>query len=148
MIRVQTEDFDPSKESEVLVRGRTDIGALVTFTGYVRDQAGQISAIELEHYPAMAMRELESLEQDAFRRWPLAGCLIIHRHGLLKPGERIVLVAAASAHRQAAFSAAEFLMDYLKTRAPFWKKETGKSGEAHWVEAAVKDDQALARWRS
>jgi len=144
MIRIQREDFDPGREADALVRGRTDIGALVTFTGLVRGEAG--SAIELEHYPAMAEKELEAIEAEARKRWPLEACLVIHRHGRLLPGERIVLVVTASAHREAAFAAAEFLMDYLKTRAPFWKRETTQAGTI-WVEAKSKDDDAAERWK-
>ena len=140
MIRVQREDFDPGREADALVRGRTDVGALVTFTGLVRGEPG--NAIELEHYPAMAQKELEAIEAQARARWPLQDCLVIHRHGKLLPGERIVLVVTASAHREAAFAAAEFLMDYLKTRAPFWKREG-----AVWVEAKAKDDDAMERWK-
>ena len=141
MIKIQHDDFDTARETEALTAGRTDVGALVTFTGLVRD-----IAIELEHYPAMATRELQALEAEAERRWPLKACLIIHRVGRLEPGARIVLVAAASAHRADAFAAAEFLMDALKTRAPFWKREFHDDGPK-WVEAAAKDDAAAARWQ-
>jgi molybdopterin synthase catalytic subunit len=144
MIRIQREDFDPGREADTLVRGRTDVGALVTFTGLVRGEPG--SAIELEHYAAMAQTELDAIEAEARARWPLQDCLVIHRYGRLLPGERIVLVVTASAHREAAFAAAEFLMDYLKTRAPFWKRETTKDGTV-WVEAKAKDDDALERWK-
>jgi molybdopterin synthase catalytic subunit len=143
MIRIQKEDFDPGREADVLVRGRTDIGALVTFTGLVRGETGH--AIELEHYPAMAEKALAAIEAEARKRWTLEDCLVIHRYGTLMPGQRIVLVVTASAHREAAFAAAEFLMDYLKTRAPFWKRETAPDG-AHWVAAAQKDDEAAERW--
>ncbi len=152
MIRLQREDFDIGAEIDRLVGARTDIGAVVTFSGLVRDLAGvraggrPVGGIELEHYPAMAMRELEAIEREALTRWPLQGSLIIHRFGRLAPGERIVLVVTASAHRGEAFAAAEFLMDYLKTRAPFWKREATAQGPL-WVEAADKDTDALKRWR-
>ena len=145
MIRIQREDFDPGHEADVLIRGRTDIGALVTFTGLVRGEPG--NAITLEYYPAMAQKELEAIEAQARERWPLQECLVIHRHGTLLPGERIVLVVTASAHREAAFAAAEFLMDYLKTRAPFWKQETTAAG-TRWVEATAQDDEAAERWKT
>ncbi|MDA7946946.1 MAG: molybdopterin synthase catalytic subunit MoaE [Hyphomicrobiaceae bacterium] len=147
MIRVQQEDFDISAEIAKLRSGRTDIGAIVTFTGTVRDTAkGEpISEMTLEHYPGMTESELERIEQDAHARWPLQDSVIIHRHGPMKPGDNIVLVVTASAHRQAAFEAAEFLMDYLKTNAPFWKKEVGPDGGA-WVDARDSDDDALKRW--
>ena len=148
MIRLQLEDFDIGAEVDAVVGGRTDIGAVVTFTGLVRDMAGgqPVAAITLEHYPEMAMRELGQIEREAETRWSLQGSLIIHRFGRLLAGERIVLVVTASPHRAEAFEAAEFLMDYLKTRAPFWKSETTPDGEL-WVQAAAKDNDALKRWR-
>ena len=148
MIRVQTEDFDIGAEVRRLTAGRTDLGAIVTFTGTVRDTAkGQpIEAMALEHYPGMTERELERIEREAHARWPLAGSLVVHRVGSLKPGDNIVLVVTASAHRKAAFEAAEFLMDYLKTSAPFWKSETAANGSAEWVDARESDDAAMARW--
>lgn len=148
MIRIQREDFDIAREIEALVGGRTDIGAVVTFTGLVRDHAGgtTIEGFELEHYPAMAARELAAIEAEARTRFSLQASLIIHRHGRLALGARIVLVVTASAHRADAFAAAEFLMDYLKTRAPFWKRETTAVG-AQWVEAQSSDDAAAERWR-
>ncbi len=148
MIRLQREDFDIGREVDALTKGRADIGAVVTFTGLVRDIAhgASVSAIELEHYPAMAARELEHIEKEAASRWNLQASLIIHRYGKLEAGARIVLVAAAAAHRADAFAAAEFLMDYLKTKAPFWKREHTVSG-LRWVEAEAKDDTAAARWR-
>jgi len=148
-VRVETADFDLSREVKNLVGARTDIGAIVTFTGTVRDTAkGQpITAMTLEHYPGMTEAELERVEAEAKQRWPLQATLIIHRYGELKPGDNIVLVVTASAHRQAAFEAAEFLMDYLKTRAPFWKKETSAEGESHWVDARESDDSAAERWQ-
>ena len=143
-VRVQREDFDLGAELEALRAGRRDIGALVSFTGLVRDTGG-LESMELEHYPGMTEKALAGIEADARGRWPLQACLIVHRYGRLLPGEQIVLVATASAHRGAAFAAAEFLMDYLKSRAPFWKKETGPQGGA-WVDARDEDLAALARW--
>lgn len=136
MIRVQAQDFDIGAEIADLTRGRTDIGAVVTFTGIVRDVA-----LELEHYPGMTERELGRIEDEAHERWMLQASLMVHRIGKLAPGDNIVLVVTASAHREDAFKAAEFLMDYLKTRAPFWKRE----GE-RWVEARGSDDDAAKRW--
>ncbi|MGV1014590.1 MAG: molybdenum cofactor biosynthesis protein MoaE [Methyloceanibacter sp.] len=143
MIRVQQEDFDVAAEIARLRAGRTDIGAIVTFTGTVRDQSGAVTEMTLEHYPGMTERELERIEAEANARWPLQASLIVHRTGTLAPGDNIVLVATASEHRDAAFDAAKFLMDYLKTRAPFWKRETGPGG-SHWVEAAPDDEIARA----
>lgn len=147
MIRVQSEDFDIGAEIEQLTAGRTDLGAIVSFTGTVRDQAGgkQINEMTLEHYPGMTEAELARVETQAKERWPLAASLIVHRFGRLEPGDRIVLVITASAHRSAAFEAAEFLMDYLKTNAPFWKREVSEAG-ARWVEAKDSDDDRTARW--
>jgi molybdopterin synthase catalytic subunit len=133
-------------EAEAGTRGA--MGGLVTFSGYCRDEGGRLKALELEHYPAMATRELAKVAGETCRRWPLFACRAIHRHGLILPGEEIVLVACASAHRQAAFEAATFLMDYLKTRAPFWKREHLADGSiGAWVEAKASDDAAAARWR-
>ena len=146
MIRVQQEDFDIGAEVAKLKAGRTDIGAIVTFTGTVRDQDGAVTAMTLEHYPGMTEAELQRVEAEARSRWPLQACLIVHRTGSLKPGDNIVLVATASEHRDAAFDAAKFLMDYLKTRAPFWKLEDGPGG-ACWVEASSSDDAAASRWK-
>jgi molybdopterin synthase catalytic subunit len=143
--RLQREDFDPGAEVAALVAGRTDIGAVVTFTGLVRDRGEGLVAIELEHYPGMTEAALAAIEAEAWSRWPLDACLVIHRFGRLAPGDRIVLVATASAHRQAAFAAAEFLMDYLKSRAPFWKKEERPEGAA-WVEPREEDETELLRW--
>jgi molybdopterin synthase catalytic subunit len=147
-VRVQTQDFDIGAEVKRLAAGRTDIGAIVTFTGTVRGEAkGQpITAMLLEHYPGMTEAELERVEAEAHRRWPLQASTIIHRTGELKPGDNIVLVVTASAHRHAAFEAAAFLMDYLKSNAPFWKKETLAAGESRWVDARESDEDALARW--
>jgi molybdopterin synthase catalytic subunit len=146
--RVQPEDFDIAAEQRRLTAGRTDIGAVVAFTGLCRDEAGALAALELEHYPGMAEEEMARVLDEARARWPLDGATIIHRHGRIAPGANIVLVVAASRHRLAAFAAAEFLMDYLKTRAPFWKKEHRKDGaEGGWVEAKEADDAAMERWR-
>jgi molybdopterin synthase catalytic subunit len=147
-VRVQREDFDIGAEVARLTTGRTDIGAIVTFTGTVRGGSGEgaISAMTLEHYPSMTEDELARVEAEAGARWPLQASLIVHRIGTLRPGDNIVLVATASAHRQAAFDAAAFLMDYLKTRAPFWKKETAADGRESWVESRESDDIAAERW--
>ena len=140
-IRVQTENFDAAAEALALTHGRTDIGALVSFVGLCRDEAGALEALELEHYPGMAVAELARIADEAESRWPLLGLTIVHRSGKILPGESIVLVLTASSHRQAAFSAAEFLMDWLKTRAPFWKKEHRRDGTSgDWVEAKADDD--------
>jgi molybdopterin synthase catalytic subunit len=147
-IRLQREDFDVAAEVGRLTHGRSDIGAVVTFTGVCRgDEAGEpIAALTLEHYPEMARAEIARHVEEAQGRWPLLGVTVIHRYGRLLPGDNIVLVVTASAHREAAFAAAEFLMDYLKTRAPFWKKVERASG-AVWVEAKASDDAAALRWR-
>jgi molybdopterin synthase catalytic subunit len=147
VVRVQREDFDVGAEIAKLKAGRTDIGAIVTFTGTVRDQDGAVSAMTLEHYPGMTERELERIEGEANARWPLQASLIVHRYGRLEPGDNIVLVVTASAHRDAAFEAARFLMDYLKTRAPFWKQESGPGGRS-WVEAETRDEDARASWKA
>jgi molybdopterin synthase catalytic subunit len=146
-IRLQREPFDAAAEAATLSRGRSDVGAVVTFTGICRgDEQGEpIAALTLEHYPGMAEAEIERHVKEANERWPLAGVTVIHRHGRIEPGEDIVMVATASAHRQAAFAAAEFLMDYLKTRAPFWK-QVEKAGGKTWVEAKAADDAAAGRW--
>ncbi|TGQ12083.1 MULTISPECIES: molybdenum cofactor biosynthesis protein MoaE [unclassified Mesorhizobium] len=147
-IRIQREDFDVAAEIAGLTGGRTDIGAVVTFSGLCRDEQGALSALELEHYPGMAEAEIGRIAAEAVERWPLQGLTVIHRHGKIMPGENIVLVVAASSHRQAAFEAANFLMDYLKSRAPFWKKEHLADGsEGGWVEAKEADDQAADRWK-
>ncbi len=147
MIRVQEEDFDLAVEVKALTQGNTRIGGVVTFTGLVRDMADgtTISEMTLEHYPGMTERMLQEIEAEANQRWPLDGSLIIHRYGALKPGDQIVLVITASAHRQAAFEAAEFLIDWLKTKAPFWKREATPKGD-QWVAAKTDDDAAAARW--
>ena len=151
-VRLQREAFDAAKETAELTRGRTDIGAVVTFSGICRaDENGEpIAALHLEHYPEMAQAEIGRHIEAARQRWPLLGVTVIHRYGRIAPGEPIVLVVTASSHRQAAFAAAEFLMDYLKTRAPFWKqveKEGGKSADKIWVEAKASDDTAAERWK-
>lgn len=147
-VRVQTQDFDIGAEVRALTAGRPGIGAVATFTGLVRggNSPGDVATMELEHYPGMTEAELARVEAEAAARWPLSSSLIIHRYGLLRPGDQIVLVIACSAHRHAAFEAAQFLMDYLKTRAPFWKKETTANGEGGWVDAREADDAALGRW--
>lgn len=149
MVRIQREDFDIAAEIGRLTEGRTDVGAVVTFSGLCRDEAGTLAALELEHYPGMAEAEIARIAKEALGRWPVTGLTAIHRFGKIAPGENIVLVVAASAHRQAAFEAASFLMDYLKSRAPFWKKEHRVDGsEGNWVDAKEADDQAAARWKS
>ena len=147
-IRLQREAFDAAAEAALLTRGRSDIGAVVTFTGICRgDENGEpIAALTLEHYAGMAEAEIGRHVAEAERRWPLLGVTVIHRHGRITPGENIVLVVTASSHRQAAFESAEFLMDYLKTRAPFWK-QVERAGEARWVDAKSVDDAAAERWR-
>ena len=142
--RLQLNPFDIGYEVAALTAARTDIGAVVTFTGLVRDlnDGAGVTALTLETYPAMAERQLAAVAAEATARWPLLGGTVIHRHGTLLPGDAIVLVAVASAHRQAAFEAAAFLMDWLKTRAPFWKRE-----DAGWVAAKAADDVAAERWR-
>jgi molybdopterin synthase catalytic subunit len=143
-VRVQRGDFDLGAELAGLRKGRRDIGALVSFSGLVRDTGG-LEAMELEHYPGMTEKALAAIEAEARERWELGACLIVHRYGRLLPGEQIMMVATAATHRQAAFEAAEFLMDYLKSRAPFWKKEFARDG-ARWVAARESDEEALGRW--
>jgi molybdopterin synthase catalytic subunit len=143
-IRIQTDDFDLAAEAAALSRGRDDVGAVVTFSGICRADAGA-SALHLEHYPGMAEAEIGRHAAEALQRWPLQGLTVIHRVGRFAPGDNIVLVVTASSHRQAAFEAASFVMDYLKTRAPFWKREEG-SGGSRWVEAQAHDDAAAERW--
>lgn len=146
-IRVQAEPFDTAAETAHLTRGRTDIGAVVAFTGLCRAEAGTLAALELEHYPGMAEAEITRTAEEALARWPLLGITAIHRYGRIAPGEPIVLVITTSSHRVAAFEAAEFLMDFLKTRAPFWKKEISVDGrEGAWVDAREHDDRAAERW--
>jgi molybdopterin synthase catalytic subunit len=147
IIRLQREPFNTAAEASALTRGRTDIGAVVTFTGICRGDENNkpIAALTLEHYPAMAEAEIARHVQDAESRWALLGVTVIHRYGRIEPGEDIVLVITASSHRQDAFAAAEFLMDYLKTQAPFWKRVEQPAG-ATWVEAKSADDLAAERW--
>jgi len=146
-VRLQREPFDVAAESAKLTRGRADIGAVVTFTGICRgaEDGAPIASLTLEHYPGMAEEEITRHVAEAEARWPLLGVTVIHRYGRIAPGEDIVLVVTASSHRQAAFAAAEFLMDYLKTRAPFWK-QVEQAGATSWVEAKQIDDQAADRW--
>lgn len=147
-VSIQTEDFDLSAEVAALRAGDLGVGAVATFTGTVRDRNGQqggVSSMELEHYPGMTERSIEAMIDEAHRRFEIRAARVVHRVGLLHPGEQIVFVAVSSAHRGQAFQACEFLMDYLKTQAPFWKKETTPEG-ARWVDARVADDAALARW--
>ena len=152
MIRIQEEDFDLGREIAALSTGDRDIGGIVSFVGLVRDMSPDsggshrgVSAMTLEHYPGMTEKQLAEIEAEACRRWPLAGCLVIHRHGRLAPGDRIVLVACAAAHRGDAFEACQFIIDWLKTKAPFWKQEDTPAGP-QWVEARTTDDAAAARW--
>jgi molybdopterin synthase catalytic subunit len=146
-IRLQREPFDAAAESAALTRGRGDVGAVVTFTGICRGEEADepIAALTLEHYPGMAEAEIERHVAEAVERWPLKGVTVIHRYGRIAPGEDIVLVVTASAHRQAAFAAAEFLMDYLKTCAPFWKQVERADGTS-WVDAKAVDNAAAERW--
>ena len=148
MIRVQHEDFDIGSELARLTEGKTGIGGLASFVGLVRDLAeqGAVSAMTLEHYPGMTEKRLAEIEAEARSRWPLEGVLIIHRYGRLEPGDRIVLVATTSAHRQAALDSCAFLIDWLKTKAPFWKLEESTKGAA-WVEAKESDDRAADKWK-
>jgi len=148
-IRVQLADFDAAAEAEALTRGRADIGAVVSFVGLCRDEGGKLAALEIEHYAGMAEAEIARVAAEAEARWPLAGVTIVHRYGTIAPGGRIVLVVTASTHRGAAFAAAEFLMDYLKTRAPFWKRARRANGALEdWVEAKSSDSDAAERWRA
>ena len=149
MIRVQREDFDIGAELAALSAGNARIGGVASFVGLVRDVAGEgeISAMTLEHYPGMTEKRLGEIEAEALRRWPLEATLIIHRYGRLEPGDRIVLVATASAHRAAALDSCAFLIDWLKTKAPFWKLEEGAEG-AGWVEAKDSDDARAAKWKA
>ena len=150
MIRVQREDFDIGAEIEALTEGRDDIGAVASFVGITRADAGKdagyaVTAMTLEHYPAMTEKQLADIEAEACRRWNLTASLIVHRYGRLEPGDRIVLVVTAAAHRRAALDACAFLIDWLKTKAPFWKREETAGGE-RWVAARAADDQAAERW--
>ena len=145
-IRVQSGAFDPGAELSRFAAGRTDIGAVVSFTGVVRDTAGTLASMEIEHYPGMTERAIAAIVAEAEARWTLKGALVIHRYGRLVAGDRIMMVATASPHRSDAFEAAEFLMDYLKSRAPFWKKEHMAAGGEAWVAAKEADEAALDRW--
>src|SRR5262247_2554117 len=152
MIKVQREDFDIGAELARLTEGNTKVGGLAMFVGLVRDLAPagstvvRISAMTLEHYPGMTEKRLAEIEAEARARWPLEGVLIIHRYGRLEPGDRIVLVATTSSHRQAALESCAFLIDWLKTKAPFWKLEEGPKG-TQWVDARQSDDQAAEKWK-
>lgn len=146
-VKVTAESFEAALEEARLTEGRADIGAVVSFTGLCRDESGRLAALELEHYPGMAEEEIARVAANALARWPLIGVTVIHRFGKIRPGEKIVLVVVAARHRAEAFAAAEFLMDYLKTSAPFWKKEHKCDGTAgDWVAAKECDDKAAARW--
>jgi molybdopterin synthase catalytic subunit len=148
LVRIQSADFDLQAEINTMTNGRADIGAIVTFSGLCRDEGGTLAALELEHYPGMAEAEIMRIATAACARWPVSHLLAIHRFGKIAPGGNIVLVIAASSHREAAFSAASYLMDFLKTRAPFWKKEHRKDGTSgEWVDAKDKDDAAADRWK-
>ncbi|MFC5583833.1 molybdenum cofactor biosynthesis protein MoaE [Nitratireductor kimnyeongensis] len=147
LVRVQADDFDLATETRRLTARRRDVGAVVSFTGLCRDENGRLEALELEHYPGMAEAEIIRIANQATTRWPLTGLTVIHRFGKIAPGDNIVLVVAASSHRRAAFEAADFLMDFLKSRAPFWKKEHVRgSAKTGWVEANDKDLEDLKRW--
>ena len=147
-VRVQANSFDPSAEVHALSAKRTDIGAIATFTGLCRDEGGRLAALELEHYPGMAEAEMLRIANEAADRWPLQGITVVHRFGQIAPGDNIVLVLTASRHRHAAFESAAFMMDFLKSRAPFWKREIGKDGSTgDWVDARATDEDALKRWR-
>lgn len=148
-IRVQAEDFDLQSEIDRMIAGRGEIGAVVTFTGLCRHEGGRLEALELEHYPGMAEAEMTRIANDAVERFSLKGITAIHRYGRLDVGENIVLVIAAASHRQAAFDGANFMMDFLKTAAPFWKKEHGASGQAgDWIAARDADDAARDKWKN
>lgn len=152
-IKIQPDDFDVAAECARLTSNNANIGALVTFTGLCRDDDGRLAALELEHYPGMAEAKIQTIAEQAQARWPLDGLTVIHRVGKIKPGENIVLVVTASRHRRAAFEAGEFLMDFLKTNAPFWKKEhlvnpAQDTSETGWVSAQETDDIATERWKA
>jgi len=144
-ISVQEGPFDAGAELDAFSHGRHEVGAIVSFTGIVRDREGGLVRMEIEHYPGMTEKAIAEIAEQAKARWQLADLLVIHRHGALPLGQPIMMVATAAAHRRAAFDAAEYLMDYLKSRAPFWKKEVTRTGE-HWVEAPPEDEDALSRW--
>ena len=144
-VSIQSSPFDMGAEVRRFANSVSGAGAIVTFSGLVRDDGGKLTAMEIEHYPAMTERAVEAIRMEAMERWALLGAVIVHRYGRLEPGEQIMMVATAARHRADAFAAAEFLMDYLKSRAPCWKKETGPDGE-RWVAARDEDEEALARW--
>ena len=147
---VRADDYDTAAEIAAVTAGRTDVGAVVTFSGLCRDDGGTLEALEIEHYPGMAEAEIGRVCAEAEARWPLQACRVVHRHGAIRPGENIVLVVTASAHRVAAFAAADFLMDYLKSEAPFWKRNRRRdaaAGEVDWVAPKASDEAALDRWR-
>jgi len=146
-VRVQQEDFDAGRELDALTRGRSDVGAVASFIGLVRDASdgASVRGMSLEHYPGMTEKALEDICAQAIERWDIIDALVVHRVGALRPGDRIVLVGVSSAHRGEAFAACEFIMDYLKTRAPFWKREETEQG-TRWVEARASDDDAAGRW--
>ncbi|WP_281011193.1 molybdenum cofactor biosynthesis protein MoaE [Lichenibacterium minor] len=149
-VSVQDADYDTAAEIAAMTAGRTDVGAVVTFSGLCRDDGGTLDALEIEHYPGMAEDEILRVCAEAEARWPLQGCRVIHRHGAIRPGDNIVLVVTASAHRVAAFAAADFLMDYLKSEAPFWKRNRRRAdapGDGGWVSPKASDEAALDRWR-
>ncbi|VFU09092.1 molybdenum cofactor biosynthesis protein MoaE [Methylocella tundrae] len=150
IVRVESAPFDAARESERLTQGRTDIGAVVTFSGLCRDEGGVLAALEIEHYPGMAEEEIGRVAREALARWPLEGLIIVHRYGRIAPGEPIVLVVTAAKHRGEAFAAASFLMDFLKAKAPFWKKQIlARDGAgAGWVAAKAEDDLAAEKWRT
>ncbi len=146
-VSIQAEDFDIAAEIAAIGAGRTDIGAVVTFTGLCRDEGGTLEALEIEHYPGMAEAEIARVAAEAERRWPLQACRVVHRFGAITPGANIVFVATASAHRAAAFAAADFLMDFLKTHAPFWKRNRrADAGPQDWVAPKREDEAAVGRW--
>ena len=144
-VRVQSEPFDMGAEVQAFANSAPGAGAVVTFSGLVRDEDGTLSSMEIEHYPGMTQKALEKIATEAMQRWSLADALVIHRYGRMAPGDQIMMVATASRHRKDAFEAAEFLMDYLKSRAPFWKKETTAAGE-RWVDVRTSDKNALEKW--
>lgn len=146
-VRVGPDDFDVGAEIDALQAGDPAVGAVTSFVGYCRDEGGRLAALELEYYPGMAEAEIGRVVREAVARWPLLAVTVIHRGGRIKPGERIVLVVVSSSHREAAFAACDYVMDFLKTRAPFWKKEVGLDGsKGDWVDAREHDDVAAARW--
>jgi len=148
IVRIQSQDFDTAQIVAQATKDQPNVGAVVTFTGLCRDEGGKLATLELEHYAGMAEAEISRIAARAWDHWPLDQLVAIHRYGKIAPGENIVLVVATSSHRRAAFEAASYLMDYLKTKAPFWKKEHHKDGtSSEWVEATDKDDKALERWK-